>query len=76
MTADLFCEAMRRFIVLFHNIPFIDDDNRPDARLFRIAGNFFVLFYNALFSIQHDERDVRTLDRPSARSTLYFSVFS
>ncbi|MPN36471.1 hypothetical protein SDC9_183980 [bioreactor metagenome] len=49
-------------IIFFQSIPFVHQNDDPFACFMRIAGNFFVLLLDALFRIQHDHNDIRTLN--------------
>ena len=49
--------------VLLDEIPFVDDDDARLACVMRLAGNLGVLLGDALGRVDHDDADVRTLDR-------------
>ena len=49
--------------VLLDEIPLVDDDDARLACVMRLAGNLGVLLGDALGRVDHDDADVRTLDR-------------
>ena len=49
--------------VLLDQIPFVDDDDARLAGIVRLTGDLGVLLGDALCRVDHDDADVRTLDR-------------
>ena len=60
---DIICKLFNRRIVLFHDIPFIHDDNGSLAGFVRDTCYLFVLLRNALAAVYHNKANVGAFHR-------------